>query len=109
MVTNQIAGGGCHCKDVEVGSYDNQVSMLMPFEQEHRDDHWVCIDTCVATEIGWLWHQGVKTINSCCGHNKYRAWVIVDPKHHIKMIGLGYDFEIAPSGAKAYFMKTGTK
>lgn len=65
----------CHCVDVEMGSHDNQVSMLNPFTNK-----WICVDTCIATYVGWLWHQGIETLNSCCGHGKVRPSVIVAPQ-----------------------------
>lgn len=92
----------CHCVDVAMGSYDNQVSMLAPFDLEHRGDRWVCIDTCIATEIGRLWHLGVKTLNSCCGHQEVDPSVIVAPESHDLMDRLGYRWVPAPSGLRSY-------
>lgn len=75
----------CHCVNVAMGSYDNQVSMKTP------DDKWVCIDTCIATAIGWLWHRDVVTLNSCCGHGNLDPTVIVSPLDVLKMERLGFD------------------
>jgi hypothetical protein len=68
--------GICQCVDVKFGSYKNTVGMLPPEEIASviRDQRLgglpVTIDTCIASEIGYLWHQGVVTLNSCCGHNQ---------------------------------------
>lgn len=74
----------CHCRGVDFGTYKNVVSMKTP------EGEWVCIDTCIATEIGYLWHQGVKTLNSCCGHGKLEPSVVVDEGSIEKMRELGY-------------------
>lgn len=61
-----VAAPVCHCAPATTfGTHDNTVSMRNPFT-----DQWVCIDTCLATYIGWLWHQGIRTLNSCCGHGR---------------------------------------
>lgn len=93
--------GECHCVDVEFGTYDNQVVMEHPVSGK-----LVGIDTCIATEIGWLWHQEINTLNSCCGHGKIPPTVIVDKKDYGKMDDLGYEFAMAPSGYREYFLKT---
>lgn len=98
----------CHCVGVAMGSYDNTVSMRTPFDLNHRTDHWVTIDTCIATEIGWLWHQGVVTLNSCCGHGKLPASVIVAEEHYDLMDALGYEWELAPSGRRAHQLTSPT-
>ena len=92
--------GICHCNNVDFGTYENQVVM------RHPSGKLVGIDTCIATEIGWLWHKGVNTLNSCCGHKKLPATVIVHPDDYDKMDELGYKFDITPSGRREYFLKT---
>lgn len=92
----------CHCVNVAMGSYDNTVDMRTPFDLPHRDDRWVVIDTCIATEIGWLWHQGVVTLNSCCGHQKIPGSVIVAEESYALMDHLGYEWGLAPSGRRAH-------
>ena len=85
----------CHCKDIDFGTYANTVTMLVPFDiysilGKKKPTNHVCIDTCIATEIGFLWHQGVKTLNSCCGHNKVEPSVIVTDDSIERMKELGY-------------------
>jgi hypothetical protein len=92
----------CFCKDVDFGSYDHQVSMKCPLIE--RNDGWVCIDVCIATEIAELWHKGIKTLNSCCGHQKLQPTVIVDEKDEPKMIELGYKSEKAQSGLNMWLL-----
>ena len=50
----------------------------------------VGIDTCLASEIGWLWHNGVRTIESCCGHNKNGGYIAVEFVSVGRMRELGY-------------------
>lgn len=74
----------CHCENVDFGSYSNQVLMRTPLGE------LVGIDTCIATEIGYLWHQGVETLNSCCGHGKLLSTVVVAKESVERMKDLGY-------------------
>lgn len=96
----------CFCDGVEFQTYNNTVGMKAPFSLDHRDDGWVTIDTCIATEIGWLWKSGVKTLNSCCGHNKDHSWVIVS-KDSEAFMDKHYESYKAPSGLNCYLLKTG--
>lgn len=75
----------CHCVNVGFGTYKNTVSMMSPWDKK-----WICIDTCVATAIGFLWGHGVVTLNSCCGHGKFVPTVIVTPDSVQKMLDMGY-------------------
>lgn len=82
----------CHCENVDFGTYKNTVSMKEPYTEEI-----VCIDTCIATAIGYLWKQGVKTRNSCCGHQKILPTVVVAEESIEKMRELGFNnFEEMP-------------
>lgn len=54
----------CRCKNIEMGSFDNQIRLITP---EGKN---VGIDRCIAEEIKELWKSGIRTIASCCGHNK---------------------------------------
>lgn len=96
----------CFCKDVEFGTYTNTVSMKAPFPLENREDGWVGIDSCIASEIAWLWKNGVRTLNSCCGHRKTHSWVIVS-KESEGFMDEYYESFIAPSGRNSYLLKTG--
>jgi hypothetical protein len=85
----------CHCIDVALGTYKNTVSMMAPFTVknilgEPKASNWVCIDTCIATAIGYLWHNGIVTLNSCCGHGSHKPTVIVDEESVKKIKKLGY-------------------
>jgi hypothetical protein len=75
----------CLCNNIDFGSYANQVSMRNPFTEK-----WVCIDVCLATEIGWLWINGINTIESCCGHGKNSGYIAVEYKDYIRVTGLEY-------------------
>jgi hypothetical protein len=50
----------------------------------------IFVDSCIAKEIDELLKAGVITVNSCCGHNKYRGTVIVAEQSILDMERLGY-------------------
>lgn len=81
----------CKCQNISFGSYERTTSMKAPFIQ--RLDGWVCIDTCLVQEIAELWHLGVETIESCCGHNKNSGYIAVQKKFIQQMLDLGYRHE----------------
>ena len=69
--------------------------MILPFDIDDcittkKKGVTICIDTCIASEIGYLWHQGVETLNSCCGHMKEDPTVIVTKESIPIMEKLGY-------------------
>lgn len=76
----------CKCQNIEIGSYQRQTSMMSPW-----DSKWVCIDTCLVGEIAELWYIGVKTINSCCGHNINVGSIMVDISCRDLMLRLDYE------------------
>jgi hypothetical protein len=79
----------CQCgPDVPMGSYLSQVAMLTPWGNPHP--MMVGIDACLATEIAWLWVKGIRTVASCCGHNRAPAIVSVESRFHEDMLRLGY-------------------
>ena len=80
----------CKCKNIKIGSYDRQTSMKDPFNTRNRNGGWVCVDTCLVQEIAELWYQGIKTVESCCGHNKTKGYIMVLREDYDRMIGLGY-------------------
>jgi len=55
-----------------------------------RNGGWVSIDICICQEMAELWAMGIKTLNSCCGHNKVLPSVIVEPEDAKRMEELGY-------------------
>lgn len=100
--------GSCFCENVDFQTYAHVVGMKKPFKEGWAKDI-VPIDVCIATEIAELWHKGVITLNSCCGHGKTRSNVIVLDTEVVKMQQLGYnDMQEIPSGLPCFFLKTGT-
>ncbi len=75
----------CNCKNVDVGSYDNQIQIDHPSLL-----HPIWVDACIADEVIFLLHYGVKTIGSCCGHNKTVPSIAVAPESVKRMEELGY-------------------
>lgn len=100
---------GCFCEDVGFQTYAHVVGMRKPFK-DGWDAEFVPIDVCIATEIAELWHKGIVTLNSCCGHQKARSSVITPESEVEKMKKLGYtDYYTAPSGLPCFYLKSGTQ
>ncbi len=79
----------CSCKDIKMGSYTRQASMLM---KRGKWEKRVGIDVCLVQEIAELWYKGIETIESCCGHNVAPSYIaVVNEYEYIeKMKVLGY-------------------
>lgn len=68
----------CICVDVEIGSYDNQITVEIPqhmhayrvARNEAGLSGLVSIDRCVFPIVEYVWSHGVKTDGSCCGHGE---------------------------------------
>lgn len=80
----------CKCKNIKLGSYDRQTSMKHNFPTSRKNKGWVCIDTCIIQEIAELWYNRIKTIESCCGHNKTEGYIAVEEKYINKMLRMKY-------------------
>lgn len=92
----------CQCKAIPFQTYLNTVGMRPPtgsrmfthlkhFGRQTENQYIVTIDSCIASEIAWLWHHEVITLNSCCGHNQATPWVIVHSRSVDQMKRLGYE------------------
>lgn len=79
----------CGCVGVAFGSYDNTVE-LWPPPQFGFTRVPLGIDRCIALEVLDLWQAGIKTLASCCGHNKGSAIISVVPEHAQMMVERGY-------------------
>lgn len=77
----------CDCKDIEIGTYDNQVTLKNWWNLEY-----VSIDTCLQEEILHLWSKRVHTTGCCCGHNKVQPYINVNGESAMIMINLGYEY-----------------
>jgi len=77
----------CECKNIEIGSYKNQVTMKAPNWSLHE---FICVDRCLLNEIKYLWNIGIITTGCCCGHNKLQGYIGVEFKFIPKMKELGY-------------------
>jgi len=90
---HQQEGMKCRCANVEFGSYSNTLLMRLPFDLPEMGKvigDPVCIDTCIAPDISVLWQEGVRTLNSCCGHQKLPPSVVVEGTSVRLMETLGY-------------------
>lgn len=75
----------CVCLNVNMGSYANQARATPPWGGRP-----VGIDRCVLDEIRALWNMGIRTVESCCGHNLTAGYIAVTPEHDSAMVELGY-------------------
>ena len=90
----------CQCVDVEIGSYDNQVLLVIPKTVTLRMNNpertirkTVAVDACLAGELNKLWKMGVATTGCCCGHNKTFAYIGVEKQHIQQMKDMGYEVQ----------------
>lgn len=75
----------CNCKNVQMGSFENQIQI------RHKNlPHPIWVDACIAEEVISLLSKGVKTVASCCGHNKAVPSIAVAPESVRQMEDLGY-------------------
>lgn len=99
-----MADPRCRCVNVQMGSYANQDVLTPPWGGR------VGIDRCVRAEVESLWATGIRTLESCCGHNKASGYIAVIQEHEPAMEARGYQrdpaaphvFQLlasAPSGA----------
>lgn len=77
----------CKCKNVQIGSYDNQINLYAPEWSRHE---FIGIDRCIAKEIINLWSLGIITTRCCCGHNKVDSYIGVSDEFIPIMKELGY-------------------
>jgi hypothetical protein len=75
----------CSCVNVPIGSYENQEALVPPW-----GGRAVGIDRCILNEVRGLWARGIRTIESCCGHNKAQGYIAVDEASRGAIEALGY-------------------
>lgn len=80
----------CTCVGIEIGGYDNQVSVRNPFTEK-----WICIDSCILPTVIKLWSMGVDTIESCCGHGKMKGYIAVREEGKETMLALGFEQDMS--------------
>ena len=80
----------CHCTGNE---YSGDYSRMVIFEYEGKTYQ---VDSCMVNEIKWLLKQGIKTIESCCGHHfviddkEVMGYILVSEDSVELMCRLGY-------------------
>ncbi len=75
----------CNCKNVELGSFDNQIEI---YHKAIGRKIW--LDACIADEVISLLNSGVRTTGSCCGHNKTIPSIVVALESIPLMEAMGY-------------------
>lgn len=86
----------CLCKNVEVGSYHNQVELPAPdfmksyLKARGQNTDTICVDTCLSFEIQNLWYWGIATTGCCCGHNKVPPYIGVIESDILRMRSFRY-------------------
>jgi len=76
----------CDCKGDEIGTYTKTIPIVNPFTNKIVD-----IDKCIVSQILGLWHKGIVTIESCCGHNKLDGYIAVEKQFEKQMLDLGFE------------------
>ena len=97
---NNIIKIMCKCKNIKMGSFENQSEVVNPFTGKK-----VSIDNCIIQEVSDLWKKGIKTIGSCCGHNKTVPTIVVPESENSKMQALGYKKLYCPFNSNIYISK----
>lgn len=83
-----------------MGSFENQIEI---FHEALGRKIWV--DACIADEIIDLLSNGVKTIGSCCGHNKAIPSIAVSRESVKLMEAMGYKHHFNLSVPKGEYSK----
>jgi hypothetical protein len=91
----------CNCKNVDIGTYANQVNIISWWSNKI-----ISVDTCLKDEILNLWENKITTTGCCCGHNKLKPMINVAKKYHKNMIKLGYNFWVNEYNVHCYEPKT---
>ena len=93
----------CLCVDVQVGSYDNQVTVQVADSVDLRYNapgrelrETVALDVCIADEIMALWTKGIVTTGCCCGHNRTIGYIGVTDEYIPQMKAMGYKVILNP-------------
>ena len=98
----------CECHNVKIGSYDNTTLIEVPEDIDIKLNK-IEVDKCIAEEIKELLNNGIKTVASCCGHNKIAGSICVDKKHIKKMEKLDYKHQynkIYPDSKDQFYPKS---
>ena len=77
---------GNHRCSKKLGDFKSQKIITDPFDQK-----LIAIDRCIFYEILYLWACGIRTLGSCCGHNKISGYIWVDKDHIQRMLHMGYE------------------
>lgn len=95
----------CNCRNVSCGSYDNTIILgYYPCMYEYRDNrskaglpsNGIQVDKCIVDQVVFLWENNIRTLGSCCGHNRTQGFINVYPEDYDKALSLGfkpYQFE----------------
>lgn len=78
----------CNCKNIEVGSYSNQMWVHAPAHMSKVNGY--CLDRCIAEEVMILWQLGITTTGCCCGHGKAPPFIGVYLADTDRMKAMGY-------------------
>jgi len=102
---NLGAERNCNCVGVDFGTYEFSMGIYLPWNGE-----LATIDMCLHKDIFELWSMGVRTVESCCGHNKIRGYIAVEPEFigQMKKMGWVEDMRTEASGMFLWPKKTYT-
>ena len=88
----------CKCKNVEIGTYTNQVMLdppefMLPLKNclgEIKPVQKISIDRCISNQVKELWDNGIPTTGCCCGHNANLGYIGIYTEDLEKCNKLGY-------------------
>lgn len=65
----------CHSYNWEIGTEPERV--VPKPDWLHKQGDTVSLDACIADLVLELWDNGVRTLSSCCGHNRAPASIVL--------------------------------
>lgn len=90
----EINKGGmamCLCKNTGRGDYDKTTRLEIPKELNlYKERTHISVDTCMVSEILYLWENGIGTYGCCCGHNTQLPMINIREEDLEKVKEMGY-------------------
>lgn len=81
----------CLCKNIGRTNNDKMTRLEIPKELNlYKEKTYISVDTCMVSEILYLWENNIGTYGCCCGHNSQLPMINIREEDLDKARGLGY-------------------
>lgn len=64
----------CDCYSA-IDGFGTESMRVKPYWES---DKWISVDVCIWPAVKLLWRNNIKTLGSCCGHNKDYGSIVLD-------------------------------